>query len=93
MIVFIIEVYLSAAVLIFLKAVQQQNVIGGHYLLVVPISFGIALAEIGIVIWVANDYGWSAWFSLGAGGASGALLGMFVHRYFVGGVNVIARKA
>lgn len=66
--------------LVYLRAIQQQNVIHGHYWLAALTSFAIAVAEVGIVLSVI-DKTWSAVPFIGAGGAIGVTAAMATHRY------------
>ena len=60
---------MSAAVasffLVYLRAIQQQNVIHGHYWLAAGTSFVMAMAEVAVVLAVIH-YTWSAvpWIGL-----------------------------
>ncbi len=74
-----IKLSIATAVLVFLRAIQQQNVIHGHYLLAAIVPFGIAAAEVATVLWVVQS-GWSAVPYVGVGGAIGVTLGMYTHR-------------
>jgi len=78
------DVFFAGFGLVFLKAMQQQHVIGGHYLWILPTSYGLAAAEIAIVLYVARDYGWGAWPWLGTGAGLGAVAGMWIHRRWLG---------
>lgn len=73
---------LATAMLVFLRAMQQQNVIGGHYGLAVLTSFGMALAEVSVVLRVV-DTGIAAALYVGAGGALGVTAAMYVHKRWV----------
>ena len=66
--------------LVFLRAIQQQNVIHGHYWLAACTSFAIAIAEVAVVLAVVH-YTWSAVPWIGAGGAAGVTLAMLTHRH------------
>ncbi len=70
---------LATAALVFLRAWQQQNVIGGHYLAAALTSYAMAGAEIGVVLSVVSC-GWAALPFLGTGGALGVTGAMLLHR-------------
>ena len=72
---------LSAAtfLLVFLRAWQQQNVIHGWYFWAVITSYGLALADVLVVIGVVK-YGLSAIPFVGTGGALGVVCAMKLHR-------------
>ena len=78
------KILAATAILVFLRAVQQMNVVGGHYLaaVITPYGiapYGIAAAEVAMVLWVV-DAGWSAVPWVGTGGAIGVVIAMRVHR-------------
>jgi hypothetical protein len=66
-------------VLVFGRAIQQQNVIHGHYLAAAVTSYVIAAGEISVVGAVVVT-GWGAWPWIGTGGALGAVAAMWAHR-------------
>lgn len=68
-------------ILVFSRAIQQQNVIGGHYLAAALTPVLIAAGEIAIVGAIVID-GWYAWPWISAGGGIGAVSAMWVHRLF-----------
>lgn len=65
--------------LVFLRAIQQLNVMHGQYLWAALTPFLIAVAEVASVVWVVQT-GWSAIPWVGTGGALGVTAGMWVHR-------------
>jgi hypothetical protein len=73
------EIFASSFALVFLRALQQQNVIGGHYLAAALTPFAIAAAEVASVLFVVRT-GWSAVPVVGLGGALGVCLAMFAYR-------------
>lgn len=75
------EIFASSFALVFLRAMQQQNVIGGHYLAAALTPFAIAGAEVASVIFVVRT-GWESIPSVGLGGALGVCLAMFLYRRF-----------
>lgn len=68
---------------VLMKSIQQKNVVGGHYWLVAPVSFGIGACEIFIVLNIVITMDWSLWFPISSGGAAGAMLGMYLHNRYV----------
>ena len=78
-----ISATLATATLVFLRAMQQMNVIGGHYLAAAITSYLLAAAEIGVVLSVV-DYGWAAAPWIGTGGAIGVTGAMAAHRRMFG---------
>ena len=67
--------------LVFGRAIQQQNVIHGHYLAAALTPFLIAAGEIAVVGAIVLD-GWASWPWIGAGGGIGATSAMWLHRRF-----------
>lgn len=72
-------VFLASFALVFLRGLQQQNVIGGRYLAAAALPFAIAAAEVASVLFVVQS-GWVAVPFVGAGGACGVTLAMYVFR-------------
>jgi len=73
---------LAAFCVVALRAFQQQNVIHGLYGLAVATSYGLAFADIAIVLYVVNT-GWPAAIWIGTGGAFGVTFAMFMHSRFI----------
>lgn len=69
------------AALVFTRAIQQQNVIGGHYIAAALTPYLIAAAEVATVL-IVVDTGWSAIPWVGTGGAIGVVSAMYLHRVF-----------
>ncbi len=69
----------ATSALVFLRAFQQQNVHGGHFISAALTSYLIAAADIGVVLSVI-EYGWSAAPWIGTGGAIGVTTAMMTHR-------------
>ena len=78
-----IVLFLTTFFFIALRAFQQLNVVGGHYALVVPTSFLMALAEVTIVLEVVSQSSLWVAIPMGAGGSMGAILSMWLHRKYV----------
>lgn len=73
------SVFAATFALVFLRAMQQQHVIGGHYIAAALTPFAIACAEVASVLYVVS-IGWAAVPFVGAGGAFGVTLAMYVYR-------------
>lgn len=73
------EILLATFALVFLRAIQQQNVIHGQYLAAALTPFAIAVAEVATVLWVVKT-GWPAVPWVGMGGALGVTSAMYLHR-------------
>lgn len=69
----------ATAVMVFLRAWQQQNVIHGHYVWAALTPYGIAVADVVVVLGMV-DHGLSAALWIGTGGAIGVTSAMYVHR-------------
>lgn len=65
--------------LVFLRAVQQMNVIGGHYIAAALTSFAMAAAEVALMLQVIQ-HTWSTVPWIGLGGAIGVTVAMATHR-------------
>ena len=76
-----IGIPIAPAILVFLRAIQQQIVIGGHYLAADVTPFAIAAAEVASVLWVVSA-GWVSIPYVGIGGAIGVTSAMWAHRRF-----------
>ncbi len=73
----------ATAALVFLRAIQQQNVIHGQYLAAAVTPFAIAAAEVASVLWVVT-VGWPSIPWVGLGGAVGVTSAMWLHRKWRG---------
>ena len=67
--------------LVFMRAIQPQNVIHGHYVMAAITPYAIAIFEVATVLWVV-DTGWPAIPWVGTGGALGVTSAMALHRRF-----------
>ena len=76
----------ATMMLVFGRAIQQQNVIGGHYLAAALTPMLIAAGEIAVIGVVVAD-GWTSWPWISAGGGVGAISAMWMHRRVIGGKN------
>ncbi len=70
---------LATFVVVFGRAIQQMNVVGGHYLPAALTPYLIAVGEVMAVLLIV-DTGWTAIPYVGTGGALGAVSAMWVHR-------------
>ena len=73
----------ASMIYVFLKALQQLNVVGGHYRWIWPISFGMALCEVTIIVRVATMKTLIAALPIGLGAGAGAMLAMWLHKRYV----------
>ena len=72
-------IILATFLVVFGRAIQQLNVVGGHYLPALLTPYLIAVGEV-LVILLVVDTGWQAIPRVGTGGALGAVSAMWVHR-------------
>jgi len=73
------KILLATFALVFLRALQSQNIIHGHYIAASITPYALAIAEVSNIVWVVQT-GWSAIPWSGTGGMLGATLAMYVHR-------------
>ena len=73
------KIFAATFALVFLRAIQQQNVIHGQYWLAAVTPYAIAVAEVASVVWVVQT-GWAAIPWVGTGGALGVTSAMWIHR-------------
>lgn len=74
-----VNILIATFMLVFLRGIQQQNVIHGHYMAAALTPYLIAIAEVASVLLVV-DTGWGAIPYVGTGGAVGIVCSMWVHR-------------
>lgn len=74
-----ITLTLSVFCLVFLRAIQQLNVVHHLYLSAAATSFCIAAAEVSVIIGIVGA-GWPAVPWVGTGGAMGVTAAMFLHK-------------
>jgi hypothetical protein len=74
-------IYLTASVagLVFLRAIQQLNVVHHMYLYAAITSYLIAVAEVAVIIGIVGA-GWPAVPWVGTGGAIGVVSAMAMHK-------------
>lgn len=71
-----------SALAVFLRAIQQQNVIRGLYPHAVATSFAIAIADAIVILSIVSAGLWAIpWFGLG--GAIGVTSAMWIHRRYI----------
>lgn len=75
------KLMIATFALVFLRGIQQQNVIHGNYIAAAITPFGIAAAEVATVLWVVS-IGWPSVPWVGTGGALGVISAMIFHRRF-----------
>ena len=74
-----IALALATFLLIFLRAWQQQNVQHIYYWWAAITSYGLAAADVMVVLGVVN-YGYDAIPYIGTGGAIGVVSSMWLHK-------------
>lgn len=72
----------SAWAMVFLKALQSQNVIHGHYYAATVVSLLVAVAEVALITNIAAR-GWESLVPVAVGGVVGVLMAMVFHRRFI----------
>ncbi len=73
------KIMMATFMLVFLRSIQQQNVIHGNYIMAAITPYAIACAEVASVVWVVQT-GWSSIPYVGTGGALGVISGMYLYR-------------
>lgn len=76
------KIMIATFFLIFLKAIQQQNVVGGHYWPAFLTSYALALVEVLVIYWIAKT-GLDAVLWVGTGAAFGCITAMFLHKKLI----------
>jgi hypothetical protein len=76
------EILIATFVSVFGRAIQQLNVVGGHYLAAALTPYLIAAGDVAVVLLVV-DAGWWSIPWAGTGGALGAVSAMVLHRRFI----------
>jgi hypothetical protein len=74
-------ILLATFVAVFGRAIQQLNVVHGHYLSAALTPYLIAAGDVAVVLLVV-DAGWWSIPWAGTGGAIGATAAMWMHRRF-----------
>ena len=76
---------IPAFLMVFFKAMQQQNVIHRNYLAIPFATYGIACCDAFLIVGVVDaGAGWPTVNGLAFGGALGCLSAMFLHRRLYG---------
>lgn len=70
---------IASFAIVFLRAIQQKNVIHDRFKMAAATSYLIAIAEVGVVLIVVKT-GWPAIPWVGTGGALGVTLAMYANR-------------
>lgn len=70
---------LSSFALVFLRALQQQNVVHGQYVYAALTPYFMAAADVASVLLVVHN-GWASIPWVGTGGALGVTTAMYTHR-------------
>jgi len=73
------EIIFATFIVVFGRAIQQMNVIGGHYVPAAITPYFIAIGEVLGILWIVET-GWAAIPLVGTGGALGAVSAMWIHR-------------
>lgn len=72
-------IIIATFIAVFGRAIQQLNVVHGHYLSAAITPYLIAIGDVAVVILVV-DIGWWSIPLAGTGGAIGATCAMWLHR-------------
>lgn len=76
-----LSLFIATLFYVALKAFQQRNVSGGHYLPLIPTSYGMAAYEVFIVsAIVAADDKVAAVVAMGTGGWVGCMIAVYLHK-------------
>jgi len=79
-----VAAFFTAIVSVFFRVLQQRNVQGDHYMLVLPTSLGIAACEMVLLgMYFRDGVGLGYVISTGSGAGFGCIAAMYVHRRFV----------
>jgi len=73
-----LNIFLATFVLVFMRGIQQQNVIHGNYKLAFVTPYLIACGEVASVLLVVS-HGWQSIPYVGTGGAIAIVLSMKTH--------------
>ena len=69
-------------VYVALKAMQQQNVVFGEYIWVMPVSVLMALCEVTIIVLIVRNT-WLVALPIGIGAGLGAMIAMYAHKRWI----------
>jgi hypothetical protein len=73
-----LNIFIATFILVFMRGIQQQNVIHGNYKLAFITPYLIACGEVASVLLVVQT-GWSSIPFVGTGGAIGIVSSMYIH--------------
>lgn len=73
---------MASFAMVFLKGLQSQNVIHGHYIAATVVSLMVAVAEVALITIVSHS-GWDSLAPVATGGTAGVLSAMVFHRRFI----------
>ena len=76
------EILLATFIAVFGRAIQQLNVVGGHYLAAALTPYLIATGDVAVIL-LAVHLGWWSIPWAGTGGAIGAVSAMALYRRIV----------
>lgn len=68
---------------VFGKALQQKNVVGNDYILIMPTSLFIQICDVSYIYLIASE-GWSMIVPSGIGAGLGCMTAMYVYNKFRG---------
>lgn len=75
--------FAASFVFVFLKAIQQLNVVHANYVWIMPVSFAMAACEVyTISATAASGWGWII-VPIGGGAGLGAMLAVYIHKRYV----------
>lgn len=70
----------TSLIYVFLKAIQQLNVVHNQFRWVIPTSIGMGICEVGIVLLVVRTDNLWLGVASGLGGGTGAIIAMKVYK-------------
>lgn len=80
----LLAAFAAAFLFVALRAFQQKNVQGDHYVLVIPVSIAMAASEAVVIVNIARA-GWDLGLVLavGVGSGLGCVTAMLIHNRYV----------
>jgi hypothetical protein len=75
-----LTIFAVTFVYVALKALQQLQVVNYEFARVLPVSLGMALCEVTIMLSVVHDVGFWGFIPMGLGGGLGAMFSMYLHK-------------
>jgi hypothetical protein len=88
-----ITIFVVYFIYVFLRAFQQRNVIHNNYMMILPVSYGMALCDAGMMYSIAT-YATDSWELIklaacaGTGGGIGCIAAMLSHDRMMNRGNV-----